>query len=356
MDRDLYKSELVSFDGSFKQKSKKDPLSFLLEKLEKGEEDALYEIKRVLDYLVEATMKTFNIRFSMKTFSRAVGHFFEKCISSSTNKISKLLVTLPTEATLIRRYGKEAVETLNTLNCIRIYSLRRKKVAFITPIALVLYGVFTPKIPHDVSTIISKYYHYSTLCWKLVTEKMCHRKVIRVSEWVKEKLDIWEVFVVLFLLLCGATSEKNCFDFRKGCANTEKAATWLAMQYLEKTNEILREKRSFPTVKSAALSIFRSVGKLTVKLNNLFVADKKKTGYRYYLDLEKSNGDIDEEKLDFIIMRLRGSVFEDKILEIYRFLKENYEKIRQYLKYAGGRHSPLFVTDVEVLLETYNLG
>ncbi len=329
----------------------------LSEKSENKDKVFFDKVKDFLDFLIKETMNAFGINLGKEDLDGAMRKFFEACIKTPTNKMFPKLGKLPTRKRLEDLFTPEIINDLESVECIQFYNIGSEdEITLITPLAFALYKTLIDESLQNIEDIELVYRRHEQECWDAVIKHLHHRKVIGVSELKSEKIDPWEAFALLLLLLCGAIGEKHSLDFRKGTENAAKAATLLAKYYVETVNNLFKGKLklSMPVEEDAILGIFRKrLWQLGPKVNNMFVFKKSKdrSGYSYYLDAESSDGQIDMDRIEYLIEQLKGSVIGEHLREIFEKLKNKYEEVRHWLKEAGGKHETTLLIDIELLLE-----
>jgi len=330
----------------------------LLSEKSKNKDKAFFDkAKNLLDFLIKETTKAFDINLDKEGLDRAMRKFLEASIKTSTNKMYPKLEKLPTREKLESLFASEIINDLESVKCIEFcYIGQEKEIAYITPLAFALYKTLIHKSSQNIEEIDLVYRKHEHECLSAMIEQYHLRKVIGVSEAVFEKLDPWEAFALLLLLLCGAIGEKYSLDFRKGAEDAVTGATLMARHYVETVNKLFKGKLklSMPIEEEIIFGVFRKrLWQLSPKVKGMFVAKKSKdgSGYSYYLNAVLPNGEVDMDKVQYLIKQLRSSAIGEHLREIFKELKNKYEEVRYLLKEAGGRHKSSLLIDIELLLE-----
>ncbi len=329
-------------------------LSAILQKVKQNDTHFLTSLKEALELLIRKTLDAFDIphkKDSLKTLPKLLKAY----TTTSLNRLLPKLTKLPTRNQLEKSFHPDIIQFLSDTLCIKFIEIADSQIPVVTPLAFLLLNAI-PKIlasrdPSKTPLILTEENHR---CWEKTINELL-QKILSIEKLPEEKLDPWEVFTILFLLMCGATSQKHALNYRAGTEYALEATNKIGKTFVDALVKASNKKIkiSMPKENDIVLGVFRKkLWRLTPKTCGLFKYKTTKSGgYTYYLDIENPDGSINMQKVEYLIRRMKNSTVAPYLKKIFKTLREVYEKERRWLKDAGGKHDPSLLVNLELLIE-----
>ncbi len=328
--------------------------SALKQKLENKQLQFLRHLRKALNFIIEKTFAAFDIK-PRKDPLTSLPKLIRAYMTTTTSKLLPKLQKLPKREDIEKLCHPDTLKFLTETSCVKFIKIGNQEVAVPAPPAFLLLKII-PENPNSLKPLdlLNSFLKENQQCWNMTATGIL-TKVHHTSKLQEKKLEAWEAFTVLFLLMCGATAKRHAMNYREGTEFAIKATNELGKTFVQTLTKASngKIKISMPRENDIVTGVFRKkLWKLAPKIQNLLKQQvTKKGGYTYYLDIENPDGSIDQSKLEFLVKKLKESSIGPYLKQIFKELKKSYEQQRTWLKDAGGKHDPLLLINLELLIE-----